>query len=325
MRRRDFIVGLGSAAAWPLVARAQQGQRVRRIGLLSFAADDSSLQRSATRAFGEELGKLGWIEGRNLKIDLRFGAGDPNRTRAYAAELVSLGPDVIFTSFRIATIAVQQQTQTIPIIFAGVGDPSAGVVRNLARPEGNTTGFTNLNASTGGKWPELLKEVAPSVARAGLVFNAGAPTSAYIPYIEAAARSLAVQTITIPIRDEAGIEPAFRAFALEPKGGLIVLPNASSLVSRELIRLAAQYRLPAVYADKRIVAEGGLMSYGPDINDISRQAASYVDRILRGAKPGDLPVQFPTKFELVINLKTAKALGLTIPETLLATADEVIQ
>jgi putative tryptophan/tyrosine transport system substrate-binding protein len=325
MRRRDFIVGLGSAAAWPLVARAQQGQRVRRIGLLSFAADDSSLQRSATRAFREELGKLGWIEGRNLKIDLRFGAGDPNRTRAYAAELVSLGPDVIFTSFRIATIAVQQQTQTIPIIFAGVGDPSAGVVRNLARPEGNTTGFTNLNASTGGKWPELLKEVAPSVARAGLVFNAGAPTSAYIPYIEAAARSLAVQTITIPIRDEAGIEPAFRAFALEPKGGLIVLPNAASLVPRELIRLAAQYRLPAIYADKRIVAEGGLMSYGPDIVDVLRQAVSYVDRILHGAKPGDLPVQFPTKFELVVNNKTAKALGLTVSEAFLSLADEVIE
>jgi putative tryptophan/tyrosine transport system substrate-binding protein len=233
---------------------------------------------------------------------------------------------VIVTSYRGATIAVQQQTQTIPIIFAAVGDPVAGgTVRSVARPEGNTTGFTNLNASFGGKWPELLKEVAPAVGRVGLISNTLNPASAYLPYIEAAARLLAVQTITVLMHDAAEIEPAFRAFALEPKGGLIVLPNAFSLGSRELVRLAAQYRLPAIYSNKRIVAEGGLMSYGPDIVDIWRQAASYVDRILRGAKPGDLPVQFPTKFELVVNLKTARAMGLTISESFLLRANEVIE
>jgi tripartite-type tricarboxylate transporter receptor subunit TctC/ABC-type uncharacterized transport system substrate-binding protein len=304
----------------------QQAERVRRIGVLSLAAEDDFIQRDATLAFREELRKLGWVEGGNLEIDLRFGAGDPDRTRANAAELVSLGPDVIVTSFRLATIAVQQRTQTIPIIFAGVGDPfEDGTVRNIARPEGNTAGFANLNASSGGKWPELLKEVAPSVVRFGLIVNAGEPTSSYIPYIESAARSLAVPTITIPIRNAEEIEPTFRAFALEPKGGLIVLPNASSIATRELIRQAAKYRLPAIYADKRIAAEGGLMSYGTDIVQLWRQTTSYVDRILRGAKPGELPVQFPTKFELVINLKTAKAMGLDVSRDMLSIADEVIE
>jgi tripartite-type tricarboxylate transporter receptor subunit TctC/ABC-type uncharacterized transport system substrate-binding protein len=304
----------------------QQGERVRRIGVLSLAAENDFIQRDATLAFREELRKLGWIEGGNLQIDLRFGAGDPNRTRTYAAELVNLGPDVIVTSFQLSTMAVQQQTQTIPIIFAGVGDPSAnGTVRNLARPEGNTTGFTNLNASFGGKWLELLKEVAPSVARVGLISNAGAPSVAYTPYIEAAARSLGVKIVPVPISNPNEIEQAFRAFAHEPKGGLIVLPDASSIAPRELIRLAAEYRLPAIYADKQIVAEGGMMSYGSDVAQVWRQATSYVDRILRGANPSELPVQFPTKFELVVNVKTANALGLTVPQTILLRADEVIE
>jgi putative tryptophan/tyrosine transport system substrate-binding protein len=322
MKRREFIAGLGGAAVWPLAGRAQQGDRMRRIGVLTFAPVDEE----APRSLREGLRKLGWIEGRNLQIDFRFGAGDPNRTRAFAAELVSLRPEVIVTSFRIATLAAQQQTKTIPIIFAGAGDPVAnGTVRNVARPEGNTTGFTNLNASFGGKWPELLKEVAPGVARVALISSAGTPNSAYIPYIEAAARSLAVQTTTILIENAAEIEPAFRAFALEPKGGLIVLPNAFSLDRRELIRLAAHYQLPAIYGDKHFVTESGLMSYGSDVIDIYRQAASYVDRILRGAKPNDLPVQFPTKYELVVNLKTAKALGLNVPSSVLVAADEVIE
>jgi putative tryptophan/tyrosine transport system substrate-binding protein len=325
MKRRTFIAGLGGvAAAWPLVARAQQGERFRRIGVLTFAAEDTEIGRM--RAFREALRKLGWIDGRTLQIDFRFGAGDPDRTRAFAAELVSLGPEVIVTSFRIATTTVQQQTKTIPIIFAGIGDPVAsGTVRNVARPEGNTTGFTNLNASFGGRWPELLKEVAPSVTRVGLISNAAAPTSAYIPYIEAAARSLAMQTIKIPPQNAEEIEPAFRAFAVEPKGGLIVLPNATSLDPRELVRAAARHQLPAIYGNRDFVENGGLMSYGSSYIDIWRQTASYVDRILRGAKPSDLPVQFPTKFEMAVNLKTAKALGLTVPQSILLRADEVIE
>jgi tripartite-type tricarboxylate transporter receptor subunit TctC/ABC-type uncharacterized transport system substrate-binding protein len=304
----------------------QQGERVRRIGVLIPAAENDFMQRDATLAFREELRKLGWIEGGNVQIDLRFAAGDSSRTRTYAEELVSLGPDVIVTSFQLATTAAQRQTQIIPIILAGVGDPSAdGTVRNVARPEGNTTGFTNLNASFGGKWIELLREVAPGVGRVGLVFDAGALSSAYIPSIEAAARSLGVNTIPLPISNAAQIEPALRALAIEPNGALIVLPDASSIAAREFIKLAAEYRLPAIYADKRIVVEGGMMSYGTDIIQLWRQTASYVDRILRGAKPGDLPVQFPTKFELAVNVKTAKALGLTIPESFLLRADEVIE
>jgi tripartite-type tricarboxylate transporter receptor subunit TctC/ABC-type uncharacterized transport system substrate-binding protein len=319
-------------AKWSTVVRfagihaESQVERVRRIGVLVLAAENDFMQRDATLAFREELGKLGWIEGGNLQIDLRFGAGDSSRTRTYAGELVSLEPDVIVTSFQLATTVAQQQTQTIPIILAGVGDPSAdGTVRNIARPEGNTTGFTNLNASFGGKWIELLREVAPGVARVGLVSDAGALSSAYIPPIEAAAQSLGVNTITLPISNAAEIEPALRAFALEPNGGLIVLPDTSSIAAGELIKRAAEYRLPAIYADKRIVTEGGMMSYGTDIVHVWRQTASYVDRILRGAKPGDLPVQFPTKFELAVNLKAAKALGLTIMESFLLRADQVIE
>jgi putative tryptophan/tyrosine transport system substrate-binding protein len=263
----------------------QQVERVRRICVLVFAAENDFMQRDATLAFREELRKLGWIEGGNLQIDLRFGAGDSSRTRTYAGELVSLGPDVIVTTLQLATTAAQQQTQTIPIILAGVGDPSAdGTVRNIARPEGNTTGFTNLNASFGGKWIELLREVAPGVARVELVSDAGALSSAYIPYIDAAARSVGVNTIPLPISNAAEIEPALRAFALEPKGALIVLPDASSIAARELIRLAADYRLPAIYADKRIVVEGGLMSYGTDIIKVWRQVTSYVDRIRDGSR-----------------------------------------
>jgi tripartite-type tricarboxylate transporter receptor subunit TctC/ABC-type uncharacterized transport system substrate-binding protein len=304
----------------------EQAEPVRRIGVLVLAAENDFMQRDATLAFREELRKLGWIEGGNLQIDLRFGAGDSSRTRTYAEELVSLGPDVIVTSFQLATRAAQQQTEAIPIIFAGAGDPSAdGTVRNIARPEGNTTGFTDLNASFGGKWIQLLKEVAPGVARVGLIRDAGALSSAYIPHIDAVAQSLGVNTIPLPIRNAAEIELALRAFALEPNGALIVLPDASSIAVRELIRLAAAYRLPAIYADRRIVVEGGMMSYGTDIIQVWRQTTSYVDRILRGAKPGDLPVQFPTKFELVVNVKTAKALGLTIPESFLIRADEVIE
>jgi putative tryptophan/tyrosine transport system substrate-binding protein len=322
--RREFIAGLGGAAAWPVVAQAQQGERLRRIGVLTFAAEETEIGRM--RAFREALRKLGWIDGRTLQIDFRFGAGDPDRTRALAAELVSLGPDVIVTSFRLATTMVQQQTKTIPIIFAGVGDPVAsGTVRNVARPEGNTTGFTNLNASFGGKWPELLKEVAPDVARVGLVSNAATPTSAYIPHIEAAARSLAMRTIKIPLQNTEEIEPAFRAFAVEPKGGLIVLPNATSLDPRELVRAAARHQLPAIYGGREFVGNGGLMSYGSSYIDIWRQTASYVDRILRGAKPSDLPVQFPNKYEHVVNLKTAKALGLNVSPSVLVAADEVIE
>jgi ABC-type uncharacterized transport system substrate-binding protein len=324
LRRREFIAGLGGAAAWPLAARAQQDGRVRRVGFLSFAADTYRGNQDTLSLLREGLQKLGWFEGRNLLMEIRFAAGDPERTRAYAAEIVNHAPDVIVTNFGAATRAVQERTRTIPIVFAGVGDPT-GHVANLARPEGNMTGFTNLVGSVGGKWLELLKEAAPAVARVAVPFNPEvAPAPVYLSAIEAGARTLTVQVVRMPLRDTLETVRALDAFAVRPNGGLIVHPSAMALAPREIIGLAAQHRLPAIYVNRYFVVEGGLMAYGAR-QDFAQGVPTYVDRLLRGVKVSELPVQLSTKFELVINLKTAKAIGLDIPATLIARADEVIE
>jgi putative ABC transport system substrate-binding protein len=329
MRRREFITLLiGASAAWPLAARAQQDGRVRRVGvLLSGTERDAAIQLRAT-FLRQGLQQHGWIEGRNLRLDIRFEGSDLARMQGYSQELVSLAPDAIVTSGAAQTRALQQRTQTIPIVFVSVGDPVASrVVGSIARPEGNTTGFTNLFPSIAGKWLELLKEAAPRVARAALIFNPDLPvTENYLASIDAAAKAMAVQAIRTPVRNSADIERAINAFATEPNGGLIQVPPPLVEAHRELlVQRARQYRLPMVAYDRTSVVEGSLMSYGPNVVELYRSAASYVDRILRGAKVSELPVQFPTKFELVVNLKIAKAIGLTIPEAFLLRADEVIE
>jgi putative tryptophan/tyrosine transport system substrate-binding protein len=328
MRRREFITLLGGAVALPFAARAQQGARVRRIGLLITGPESDPLYRAYTTALREGLETLGWTQDRNLHVDARFVGGDSKRVGTYAQELVSLAPELIVCSGALQTRAVQQQTGTIPIVFVNVGDPVAsGVVKNIARPEGNTTGVTNLFLSVAGKWVELLKEVAPRVARAALVFNPDFPVSGnYMAAIEAAAATTGVKTTRTPFGSATEIERTIDAFA-EPDGGLIVVPPPLAWADRGLIlRLALQHRLPVIFDDRLHAVEGALMSYGPDSADLYRHgASSYVDRILRGAKPADLPVQFPTKFELVVNLKTAKAIGLTIPDSFLSRVDEVIE
>jgi putative ABC transport system substrate-binding protein len=326
MRRREFITLLGGAAtAWSQVARGQQPGR--RLGLLiGGSADDPGWQRY-TAAFREALAKLGWIDGSNLRIDLGFAAGDPDRARAAAAELVRLSPDVIFASSGFATLAARQQTATIPIVFAG---PSLAVGENEARPAGNITGFPILYPSIAGKWVELIKEVDPRITTIALTESPfGAVTgSAYVRSIEQAAPALAVNVINAPFRSSIELERAIDAFAARPNGGLVVLPSAatSTRENRGLIRrLAEEHRLPAIHWDGFYPAEGGLMSYGSDFEELHRRAASYVDRILRGAKVSELPVERPTKFKLVINLKAAKAIGLDAPPALLALADEVLE
>jgi putative ABC transport system substrate-binding protein len=324
MRRREFIAGLGSTAAWPLAARAQQGNRVRRIGVL-VRSDDAST-KVALAAFTQELRDLGWTDGHNMRIEFRGGAGNPDQIRMFAKELVDLQPDVILVGGFAAAKAAQQQTHTIPLVFAGVGDPvSGGLVASISHPEGNSTGITNLFPSVAGKWLELLKEFAPRVARVALVFNPELSSGTYFASIEAAAAQYAVTAIRAPVRNAAEIDRAVEAFAAEPNGGLMVLPPLRDDSDFKLInQLALRHRLPTIYSSRLAVIAGALMSYGTG-DLIYRQAASYVDRILRGAKVSELPVQFPTKFELVVNLKTAKAIGLEIPATLLARADEVIE
>ena len=328
IRRREFVILLGgAAAAWPLAARAQS-ERMRRIGVLTpFAADDSeSMARIA--AFLQGLGELGWAVGRNVRIDYRWSAGDPNLTRKAATELVALAPDVILATGTPVTAALQQASLSVPIVFAQVPDPVAnGFVASLARPGGNTTGFTTYDYAGSAKWVEVLKEIAPGVTRAAVLRD---PTIAsgigQLGAVLAVAPSLGIEMSPIGVRDASEIEGAVTAFAREPNGGLIVLASPLSIVQRKLIiALAARHRLPAVYGLRFFVVDGGLISYGPDSVEPYRRAAGYVDRILKGEKPADLPVQAPTKYDLVINLKTAKALGLDIPPTLLARADEVIE
>jgi ABC-type uncharacterized transport system substrate-binding protein len=327
--RREFISLLGGAAAtWPLTARAQQAERVRRVGvLMHLAADDPEGQPRIT-AFEQGLRELGWAVGRNLRIDYRWAAGDPDRLRKYAAELAALAPDVILAGGGTPlVVALQQATATVPIVFVGVADPvGAGLVGSLARPGSNATGFTVYEYSISGKWLELLKEIAPRVTRAAVIRELAIAGTGQLGAIQSVAPSLGVELFPIGVRDAGEIERAVMAFSRGSNGGLIVTGSPSTLVHRhQIITLAARHLLPAVYPYRYFVASGGLVSYGPDVIDQFRSAASYVDRILKGEKPADLPVQAPTKYELVVNAKTAKQLGLEIPPTLLARADEVIE
>jgi putative ABC transport system substrate-binding protein len=328
MKRRQFIAGLGSAAAWPAVARAQQGDGVRRIVVLMTGDENDPLFKPRMSAFTQALAVLGWTDGRNVRIDVWWAGDDLNRIRALAHELVDLRPDIILTNTTPATVAVQQETRTIPIVFTGVTEPIAsGVVPRLDRPGGNVTGFAALEASMGGKWLELLSEIAPGLKRAAIMFTPDInPVSTYMPSFETGARSLKVVPITVPVHSDAEIEAAINALGREPGSGLVALSGAFLLAHREpIVSAAARSNVPAVYNNSSYVRDGGLLSYGVDFVDTFRRAASYVDRILRGEKPGDLPVQFPVKYEMVVNLKTAKALGLTVPQSILLTADEVIE
>jgi putative ABC transport system substrate-binding protein len=329
MQRRSFITLLGgAAAAWPLEAGAQQDGRVRRVGLLRNAAEDTEGEQARSTAFLEGMRQAGWIEGRNLRFDARFPGFDAARVRIEAAEMVALAPDVIVTANTLTTTIVGEQTKTIPIVMAGAGDaPSVGIVANMARPSGNITGFTSYELSLGGKWLELLKEVAPSITRVALVYTRGGPSSESVLHtIEAAAPGVAIRTTAIPATNPVEIERAIGAFARAADGGLMVLPGPGPVVHRELlIALALRHRLPSVYSGQDSIRIGGMMSYSADIVDIYGRTASYVDRILRGAKPADLPIQAPTKYRLLVNLKAAKAIGLTIPESFLLRADEVIE
>jgi putative ABC transport system substrate-binding protein len=328
MRRREFLGVLGGAAGWPLGARAQQDGRVRRIGILARGTETETDQVTHAQlgALREGLAKLGWIEARNVRFDLRL-FDDLDRLRAHADALVRLAPDVIVVASLPATRLLLQRTRTIPIVFTSVGDPVVGgLLKNIARPEGNATGITNNFQSFGGRWLELLKEAAPRTARVALIFVPGFVVEDYFPTIDAAADVLGVKAIRTPYRNAADLERAIDAFAAEPNGGLVLVPPPPRGNNRELInRLALKYRLPTIAQNKYDAASGAMISYGSDSVELSRIAASYIDRILRGAKINELPVQFPTKFELVINLKTAKAIGLAIPESFLVRADEVIE
>jgi putative ABC transport system substrate-binding protein len=329
LQRRDFITLLGGATAWPLAAQTQQGERVRSIGVLVASTADDPEAQTRIAAFAEALSQLGWIDGRNVRIDVRWATTNADGLRRHAAELAALGPDVIVAATGTATVApLLQATRTVPIVFAVVIDPvGAGFVASLARPGGNATGFTIFEYGLSGKWLELLKQVAPGTTRAAVLRD---PTIAsgigQFAAIQAVAPSLGVELSPVDVRDAPEIERAVTAFARSSNGGLIVTPNALATRHRDLIiTLAARHRLPAVYAWRFFTADGGLISYGPDLFEQYRRAAGYVDRILRGEKAADLPVQAPTRYEMVINIKTAKALGIDIPTTLLARADEVIE
>ncbi len=328
MRRREFITLLGgTAATWPLAGHAQQPDRMRQIGALAGIADDAEGQ-ARFAAFRQGLQQLGWTDGRNIRIDYRWGGGDADNIRKHAAELAALAPDVILAAGGAITGPLLQATRTVPIVFVHVPDPvGAGFVDSLARPGGNATGFINFEYSVSAKWLELLKQIAPGVTRAAVLRDPVITTgTGQFGAIQSAAPSLGVEVSPVNVRDAGEIERAVAAFARSSNGGLIVTVSALAVVHRDLIiTLAARHKLPAVYYERNFVAGGGLISYGPDYLDQYRRAASYVDRILKGEKPADLPVQAPTKYKLVINLKTAKALGITMPATLLATADEVIE
>jgi putative ABC transport system substrate-binding protein len=329
MRRREFIAALGGAAAMPLLARAQQGERMRRIGvLMAWAADDSESQ-ARIAAFRQGLAQLGWTDGHNVRIDIRWATPNADDLRRQAAELAALAPDIILSGTGTATLApLLQATRTVPIVFTIVIDPvGSGFVASLARPGGNATGFLMFEYGLSGKWLELLKQIAPGVTRVAVLRDpAIASGIGQFSAIQTVAPSLGVELSPVDVRDAPEIERAVTAFAGIENGGLVVTASPSGSVHRELIiALAARHKLPAVYWQRFYVASGGLMSYGPDLLDQYGRAAGYVDRILKGEKPADLPVQAPTKYELVVNLKTAKALGLTVPPSLLARADEVIE
>ena len=328
MRRRAFINLLGGAVVWPAVARAQPSERMRRIGVLMFLAEDDPGAKTRIAAFIEGPQQLGWTIGRNVQIDIRWGAADAVRSRKYAAELAATAPDVIFATASETTAALRETTRTLPIVFVSVTDPvGAGYVASLARPGGNATGFAFVEYGMGAKWLELLKEIAPRVTRAVILRDPTLPAgTGQLGAIQALAPSLGVETTPIDVRDSGEIERAIADFARTPNSGLIVTTSPTAMVNRKpIITLAAQHSLPAVYFHSTFANDGGLISYGPDVVAQYRQAAGYIDRILKGEKPADLPVQAPTKYELVINLRAAKALGLTMPPTVLARADEVIE
>jgi putative tryptophan/tyrosine transport system substrate-binding protein len=330
MRRREFIAGLGAAAGWPLMARAQQPDRMRRIVvLMGFPASDPEAQARAT-ALMHGLRDLGWIEGRNLRFEYRWGVESVERTRTAAAEAVATKPDIIIatTTTHGQELARQTRTIRIPVVFINLSDPvDSGVVANLARPGGNVTGFMSMEGSVAGKWLELLKGIAPGISRVLVLMNAGnAGNLSYLRIAEASAPPLGIRLSVSAVRDASEIEGAVAAIAGEADVGIIVMPGDPNQANRRMIfELVARHRIPAAYAFRFYATDGGLLSYGPDTIDLWRRTVSYIDRILRGEKPGELPVQAPTKFELIINLKTAKMLGLTIPETLLATADQLIE
>jgi putative tryptophan/tyrosine transport system substrate-binding protein len=327
IRRREFMILLGTAAAaWPLAAGAQQPDRVRRVGVLMGIADDFEGQ-ARIAVFRQALQALGWSEGRNIQFIYRWSGGDVAHARQFAKELLDLRSDVILTNSTPATVAVRDVTRATPTVFVQVSDPvGAGVVQSLARPGGNLTGFTNFDLSTAGKWLELLKRLAPNITRVAYLFNPNTAPLLYAKAVETAAPLLSVKSIPAAVHNAVEIERALEQVARESDSALLVLPDLFNVTNRQsIIALAAQHRLPAVYPFRYFVTSGGLMSYGTELLDTYRQAASYVDRILKGERPSDLPVQLPTAFELVINLKTAKALGLDVPPTLLTRADEVIE
>ena len=326
--RRKFLATLGAAAAWPLAARAQQRERMRRVGVLMHLAADDPEGQSRVAAFLQGLQEAGWAVGRNVNIDVRWAAGEADRFRRDAMEIVALTPDVILTSAPPSIRAMQQATRTLPIVFVLVPDAvGTGIIDSLSRPGGNTTGFTSTELGMPVKWLELLKDIAPKMTRAAVLRDAADATAiGQFGAVKGASPSFGVEISSIGVANAEEIERGITAFAREPNGGLIVLPVPTTVIHRTLIiKLAARHRLPAVYNSRYWIAEGGLVSYGPDVLDQYRRTAGYVDRILRGTKPADLPVQAPTKYELVINLKTAKALGLDLPATVLARADEVIE
>jgi putative ABC transport system substrate-binding protein len=328
IRRRNFITLLGGAAAWPLAVRAQQGERMRRIGVLMPYDENDPLAKLLVSAFTKALADLGWTDGRNVRMDLRWHGDDTNRMRALSQELVGLQPDIILGNSTPATVALQRETRTIPIVFVGVGDPVAsGIVARLDRPSGNITGFASFEATLGGKWLELLSEIAPGLKRVAIMFNPDTtPASLYLPSLGTAALSLKVVPITAPVHGDVEIETAITALGREPGGGLVVIPDVFMAVHRALIiSAAARNNVPAVYYRSFFVRDGGLLGYGVDLVDTFRRAATYVDRILRGTKPAELPVQLPTRFEIAVNRKTATALGLEVPLSILLRATDVIE
>jgi putative tryptophan/tyrosine transport system substrate-binding protein len=329
LHRRGFITLLGgAAAAWPIAGQAQQGESVRRIGVLMPLDESDPLAKTFVSTLTQTLADLGWIDGRNMRMDLRWHGSDADRIRALAQELIGLQPDIVVTNGVAATTAVQRETRTIPIVFANAGDPiTSGLVSRLNQPGGNITGFANFEAAVGGKWLELLSEIAPGLKRVAIMFNPDtAPASAYRPSFETAFRSLRVAPIIAPVHGDVEIETAIIALGREPGGGLVVIPDALTLAHRvPIISAAARNNVPAIYAFSYFAREGGLLSYGADPVDSFRRVSSYVDRILRGEKPAELPVQLPTKYEMAVNLSTAKALGLTVSPAIMLRADEVIE
>jgi putative tryptophan/tyrosine transport system substrate-binding protein len=329
MRRREFIAGIGGAAVWPVVARAQQGDRMRRVGVLMGYDENDPEAKGWLSGFIHGLLELGWIDGRNVRMDVRWAAGNVDRMRLFAKELVNLQPDVILANSTPTTAALQRETRTTPIVFAGVPDPvGEGFVASLPRPGGNATGFINIEAGMGGKWLQLLTEITPGIKRVLFMFNPDIPSGGpyRLPSFEAAARSLKVEPIPALVHSDDEIEKLITSLGREPGGGLVVNGDTFTSTHRApIILLAARNNIPAVYQQSVFVREGGLLSYGANLVDIYPRAAVYVDRILRGEKPADLPVQLPVKFEMAVNLKTAKALGLTVPQSILLSADEVIE